>query len=350
MMTNSQETNSAAAAVDPAAQRKQQWAQAIVLVALYSVPAFLCIHLAIVGDLDIWSHMRTGLWILEHRAVPQTDPFSVYGAGRPWQEYSWAFDLLVYKLYVAMGLKGLVVYSAVMLTAATMALHRLARRMQTDFIFAVLLTFGAVFCLVNLWTPRPWWFTILFFVLEIDILMQARRSGRTRELFLLPVIFALWANVHIQFVIGLLVLALALGESILSHWIKEIEARITPLRMGLVLLGCIVGAMANPYGWTIYRTAWEVGSQPGIMNLVSEFKAMPFRSLQDYGVLALALAATAVLARAKRVQMFEALLLAFAIFLSFRSERDVWIVVTVAVSILAAAAPGTPQSRFQVTF
>jgi hypothetical protein len=334
---------------NPVERRKQQWAQVLVLVAMFSVPAMVCAHLAIVGDPDVWSHMRTGLWILEQHAVPQTDPFSMYGAGKPWAEYSWAFDVLVYKLYVWMGLKGLVGYTIAMLALATMAMHRLARRLQQDFIVAVLLTFGAMFCLVNLWTPRPWWFTILFFVLEIDILMHSRKTGKTGELFLLPVIFALWANVHIQFVIGLLVLALALGESVLAHWRKGIEARISPLRMGIVSLACIVGAMVNPYGWTIYLTAYQVGSQPGIMNKVSEFKAMPFRGFQDYGVLALALAATAILARARKVQVFEALLLAFAIFMSFRSERDVWIVVTVAVAIVAAGIESKPDSTFQLT-
>jgi hypothetical protein len=359
---NSQETNTvggieggsgasfdAAGIVDSAARRKQQWAQVVVLVAMFSVPAMVCVHLAIVGDPDVWSHMRTGLWILRQRAVPQTDPFSMYGAGKPWSEYSWFFDILIFKLNAWFGLKGLVGYTVTMLALVTMALHRLARRLQPDFIIAVLLTFGAIFCLVNLWTPRPWWFTILFFVLEIDILMHARKTGNTAGLFLLPVIFALWANVHIQFVIGLLVLALALGESVLAHRWKGIEARIDPLRLGLVALACVVGAMANPYGWTIYKVAYQVGSQPGIMNKVSEFMAMPFRGLQDYGVLALALAATAVLARARRFQLFETLLLTLAIFLSFRSERDVWIVVTVAVAIVSAGIQSTPESRFELT-
>jgi hypothetical protein len=352
LIMNSQATSTNVASpllTSPAERRKQQWAQVVVLVAMFSVPAVVCAHLAIVGDPDVWSHMQTGLWILQQHAVPQTDPFSMYGAGKPWAEYSWAFDVLVYKCWVWMGLKGLVVYTVAMLALATMAMHRLARRLQQDFIVAVLLTFGAMFCLVNLWTPRPWWFTILFFVLEIDILMQARKTGSTRELYWLPLIFALWANVHIQFVIGLLVLALAVGESVVARRWKWIEARIGAGRMGLVFVACVVAAMANPYGWTIYPTAYQVGSQPGIMNKVSEFKAMPFRGFQDYGVLALALAATAVLARARKVQVFETLLLAFAIYMSFRSERDVWIVVTVAVAIVAAGIESKPESTFQLT-
>ena len=57
----------------------------------------------------------------------------------------------------------------------------------------------------RLYTPRPWLFTILLFILELDILMRARRTGRLRGLLWLPAIFALWANVHIQFIDGRMV-------------------------------------------------------------------------------------------------------------------------------------------------
>ena len=76
----------------------------------------------------------------------------------------------------------------------------------------------AMFSMGHLFTPRPWLCTILFFVIELDILMHARRTGKLRALAWLPLIFALWANVHIQFVYGLLFLGLALVEAILACW------------------------------------------------------------------------------------------------------------------------------------
>jgi hypothetical protein len=36
-----------------------------------------------IGDPDLWWHLRTGEWIVENHAIPQTDPFSAYGAGKP---------------------------------------------------------------------------------------------------------------------------------------------------------------------------------------------------------------------------------------------------------------------------
>ena len=39
--------------------------------------------------------------------------------------------------------------------------------------------------LLALLNPRPWLFTILFFIIEIEILAEHRRSGRLKWLLLL---------------------------------------------------------------------------------------------------------------------------------------------------------------------
>ena len=91
--------------------RRIQWAQAVVLAALFSFPGILCLRAAHMVDPDIWWHLRTGEWILQHHAVPHTDPFSSIGAGKPWSAYSWLFELLVYQLFLRLGLVGLVRFS-----------------------------------------------------------------------------------------------------------------------------------------------------------------------------------------------------------------------------------------------
>ena len=58
----------------------------LMAIVLYAVPANAMMHP--VSDPDIWWHLRTGQWAVEHRAVPQTDPFSAYGQGQPWLAYS----------------------------------------------------------------------------------------------------------------------------------------------------------------------------------------------------------------------------------------------------------------------
>src|SRR5262249_9681178 len=65
----------------------------VVLVALVTSPAVLYITNFYMTDPDFGWHLRAGQWILSHHTVPFTDPFSSYGAGKPWYDYSWLFDI-----------------------------------------------------------------------------------------------------------------------------------------------------------------------------------------------------------------------------------------------------------------
>jgi hypothetical protein len=315
------------------------------LVLLFAAPALMCVHAASCNDPDVWWHLRTGQWILEHRAVPHADPFSRSGISRPWAAYSWLFEVGVLGLFQRLGLTGLVVYSAALVLAITAALYRMISRLQADFSVAVLLTFAACFTMMRLYTPRPWLFSILFFVLVLDIVWRVRLTGRGRELLWLPPIFALWANTHIQFIAGFVPLALALGESAFAGRWTGIQTRARPLWLGLALLGGLLGTLVNPYGAHIYRVVHDVATHPGGMDKISELQALPFRNITDYLVLLFAIGSAAVLARARRLPLFEWGLLAFGVYVSFRSQRDLWAMVAVGAAILAREIPSRERNR-----
>ncbi|HVT97248.1 MAG TPA: hypothetical protein VHE33_07045 [Acidobacteriaceae bacterium] len=325
----------------PAASRADQAARSVLIGLLCSLAAFICMHGAAgsVADPDAGWHLRTAEWILQHRALPHVDPFSRTTGGSPWQAYSWLFELILLKAYGWMHLRGLLVFTAAMMTLISAALYRMMSRLQSDFMSCAVLNLIVIFCLSGLMTPRPWLFTILFFVIELDILMHARREGTTRELWLLLPLFALWANIHIQFVDGLLVLGLAAIEPLVERWWKSNVRGVGARPLWLALGGSLLAVCVNPYGFAIYKIAWSLGSQSGVLNTVSEMGAMKFRSPQDFLLLFLALAAAGVLFRYRRLNPFETMLLAMAAVLSFRSSRDLWIIVIAASAILAAGLP-----------
>jgi hypothetical protein len=310
-------------------------AQVIALAVLLAAPALICVHTAIVADPDIWWHLRVGEWILQHHAVPHVDAFSGPNAGKPWEAYSWLYELLTIQVFSRFGLAGIVGYSAAMVLAIAVAFWHLIKRLQPDFSIIALLVFASLGCLQHLYSPRPWMFSILFFVLEVDILMVARRTGRVRELAWLPLIFALWSNIHIQFIDGLLVLALAVAEALAAGWGIGVRTRLRAPWLCAAMAGSIVAVMINPFGWHIYRVAYDLASQPGVLNKINELQAMPFRDITDFAVLFLALAAAAALAWHRRFQMFELGLLIFAAVVSFHSQRDTWVMATAAAAILA---------------
>jgi hypothetical protein len=227
-----------------------------------------------------------------------------------------------------------------MVMAITVALWHLIKRHQSDFSLVALMIFGTCYSMAHLFTPRPWLFTILFFALEIDILMQARKTGRTRELAWLPVIFALWSNIHIQFIDGLLVLGLAAAEAIATSRGVGMKTLLRAPAVCVALIASVLATLLNPFGWRIYKVAFDLASQAGVLDKISELKAIPFRDSTDYTVLFFALAAATALAWHRRVQLFEVGLLVFALVVSFRSQRDVWVIGIAAAAILATTVPG----------
>lgn len=317
--------------------RAEEIAQAVVRAVLFSAPVLFWAFRSKVSDPDLWWHLRSGEWIVQHHSVPYTDPFSSFAAGKPWAAYSWLFEIAVLQLFQRFGLTGIVFYTSGMVLATTIALNHLIKRLLPDFSIAVLLTFVAALSICRLDTPRSWHFSILFFILELDILMHARRTGRTRELLWLPFLFALWVNLHIQFIDGLLLLAFAAAESVAAIWWSAARSRLKLLPAILAFIACALATLCNPYGASIYRVAHDLAAQSGVMDRITELQAIPFRSLSDYCVLLLALAASAALARSASPRVFETVALGVAVFLSFRSQRDMWITSAIASAIIASS-------------
>ena len=314
---------------------------------LLAAPAIMCLHAAAAADPDIWWHLRTGELIMQRHMFPRTEVFSRDLAGKPYLAYSWLYEVLVYKLYQWFGNMGIVAYSTGMVLAITVAVNQLVRRAQADFTLGALLTYAACFSMGHLYTPRSWLFSVLFFVLELDVLLHVRRTGRTRALLLLPLIFALWANLHIESIYGLLVLGLACLESIVNSIRKRGDLAIPlPAAVG-ALFASSLATLANPYGWRVYGIVRDYASQGdghGGLTQVSEMQAIPFRDLPDFCLLALALAAVFALAWNRKVRIFEGGLLLFAIFIAFHEQRDEWLISSVAAAILAVSLPARKKA------
>ena len=330
----------------------------LILIALYAIPAVMVMRP--VTDPDIWWHLRTGQWIVEHGAVPTTDPFSSFGLGKPWVAYSWLFELLVYGLYRGLGLCGIILYRVVLTLAVALSVHRLVAKREPRFAVAIGLVGAALFAFLPLMNERSWLFTILFYTLTLDVVLDLRAGRSTRAAWLLPPLYALWANVHIQFVYGLFLLALACAAPVADRLFGRSRpggsAATAGTRgwWGLVALcgACIAATLLNPYHGRLYAVIVEYATQPAAYRLVSEHTALGFRAPCDWAVPALAGAAAFALGRRAGPSTFEVLLLVISAYVSFHSKRDIWFVVLAALALLATARRPLEAvvDRFAVTW
>jgi hypothetical protein len=251
----------------------------------------------------------------------------------------------------------LLVYVYALVLAITAALHSLIRKLEPRVANSVALIALALFAMAPLYSPRPWLFTILFFTIELNVLVGARRSHNYRVLLLLPPLFALWANLHIQFIYGLFVLGLAALEGPINGLLRlrtpvagEEDRSLPARRMVLISVACLLATLVNPYYFRIYGVVLDTIRQAGLYDLISELAAMNFRTIPSWIVLFLTLGAAFALGIRREVSSFWVLLLLAGSFLSFRSSRDVWFVTIVAIIIISetSPAPGV-MARYQMS-
>ena len=69
--------------------------------------AILAMAARVSVDTDTWWHLRAGQWIVEHRTILTSDPFSYTKAGASWQYPGWLFEVPMYLIYKTSGAGGL---------------------------------------------------------------------------------------------------------------------------------------------------------------------------------------------------------------------------------------------------
>jgi hypothetical protein len=305
-------------------------------IALYSFLPYLFISNSYIVDPDIWWHLRTGQWILSHHAVPVTDPFSIYGMDKPWIVYSWLFDVLNAALFGRVGLAAIAGYEIAVRLALGLALFHLVRGLFRGFWRGAAITLLGLGAMTSVIGPRPGMLTILLIIVEFDILLTAQKTGQTNRLWLLPPIFILWANFHIQFVYGLFVLSVFASEPVLNGVLGYTPRGETGpcKRLWQVLGASFAATLLNPYGIRIYSTVFGYMTQTGVYNIIAELRAMTFREPQDFLVLFLVLGAMMAIGWRRDPRPLWLVFIAVTSILAFRSIREVWFLVIVSICVI----------------
>ena len=324
-----------------AALSRNETVRFLALGILFSFPAFAFIRSFYMTDPDFGWHLRTGQWILSHHALPQTDPFSTYGVDKPWYDYSWLFDIFFAGLYKWLGLQGFALLEVAARVAIPACVYRMAQRIGRNFWISAIAAGAAAYSMWPIYAPRPGMFTIVFFALELEILFSALLNGNTRKLLLLPPLFWIWAGIHIQFIHGLIILALFAGEGILNGLIRyKPNMAALPAKTLWIFAACVLTTLVTPYGWHLYATVIQYAGQTRIYETISEMLPVNFRQPFHYVFLFLAFGAALALGASRQFRPLYLLLFAFAATLGLRSIKDVWLLSTVSVALIALSLRG----------
>ena len=134
---------------------------------------------------DLWGHLSFGRWIVEHRALPQSDPFRSFAEASCFSTYPWLSQVVGYVWYRALGAEGLVLAHALLmtLTAGGLVLAVLGRGVSAAWAAAAAAT-AYLLCLPIVGTMRPQVFGMVAFVATLWAITQLPR--RRHPLVWLP--------------------------------------------------------------------------------------------------------------------------------------------------------------------
>jgi len=251
-------------------------------------------------DSDMWWHLRAGeeTWI--NKEVYSEDTFSFTRDGDPWLNHSWLSQVIMYLLYYAGSYRALTIWVGIC-AAASISLvyfqmegHKIIRMMT-----GVLA--GIVASVV--WSPRPQIMSLVLFA-AVSYLVYLYKWKKINRLWLLPLMFILWSNLHGGYVLGIILIGAVIGGEIINkmqvdnnpEYLSWGEIRI----LGIWILVCLLAVLINPFGLGMWKIPFNTVGVESLQNLISEWASPDFHQFYQQPMLWMLFGVMAAIGLSKR--------------------------------------------------
>jgi hypothetical protein len=307
-------------------------------------------------DPDLWWHLEVGRWILANQAVPHAELYSANHISEHWVAYSWLYEVILYALYDVFGLFGHIIFAVVMVLLITRALYSLVLTLSNHVVLSVVLAASGIAAMSSMFYGRSMMFTVFFMLLELHILYRVISYKNYQLIFALPIIFLIWASVHIQFIYGLFVYGCFFLQMMFDYFRnsqenQKYEAQNMLYRMFGIGIACFIATLLTPYHIYIYLPLIQyINQYDTIYTLLQELQSPDFHDLNNIFMLFIAFAGVFAVAQGYlyRNKPFLVFLFFVALVIGFRSARDAWFIVIAATPIISLVySQPAAQEKYQ---
>jgi hypothetical protein len=283
------------------------------------------------STVDLTYHVRLGEQIL-HGTLPRLDGFTFSAAGGSWTDQQWLAQAALALAHRAGGWDTVVLLKAA-LTGVSFAFIVAACRASgaSPRATAGLTAASFLLCSGNL-GMRPQLFAVPLFAATLWI--SATRREHPRRQWAIPVLVAVWANIHGSFVLGPALVGF--------DWLEDLRERSPAARRTLqVGIVAMLATLVNPFGGGVWTYTVEIGTNPTITRFASEWEPTTIRSFSGAGFFASAAFVAWLLARRPEPPPWPALLrLLFFFVLALPAIRGlVWWGLAAPVTVAALLRP-----------
>lgn len=257
------------------------------LILLFFIFIILFTTFKISGDDDVFWHLATGRYIVETQQVPSTDIFGYITQGQEWMPFEWGWDVLTYSLYNIGGYTAISIFRTLIFLLIFFLLFIVLRKFNVSysliFLFFILLAFG----IIDRLTPRPHIISLFFFTLLLYIIITYKYFDRKnfKILFFVPLLFLVWANMHMGIIAGIFLFGIfVLSEILICYKPQTFSTKeIIPLskpelyRLILIFVATVIVMFINPNSYATYFYAYD-HTKMKLLETINEWRS-PFDAM-----------------------------------------------------------------------
>ena len=196
-------------------------------------------------DADIYWHLRTGQLIRETGQVPRTDIFTYTREGAPWIDLHWIFQVGVSRLFERGGVVALNLAKCAVTCVAVLILVT-ARRRDWPLWVMLVAWLPALLVLGGRMYVRPETLSLLYLSIFLAVLIRWDRHPAL--VAILPFVQVAWVNSHGLFVLGPIILVMALLDAAIRPGSLAPGPRRWWRIVGIGSLATFAACLVNPYG------------------------------------------------------------------------------------------------------
>lgn len=242
-------------------------------------------------DSDTWWHLRSGSVILATHTIPYTDMFSLTRLGQAWIDQSWLFQIVMSVVFQLAGNVGLALLTAALATVGMLFTFMACRGNVYLRAFVMILSAAtaAVF-----WSPRPQMASFVLSAVVLYLLYAYKRKVFDR-LWLIPVLMAVWVNLHSGFAIGFIFMGAFIVGEIFNY---QPWPHIRKLLFIVVL--SVAALLLNPYTVRMLLYPFQTAGLGVLEQFIQEWASPDFHMRETWPFLMLLFGTLAAVGFSKR--------------------------------------------------
>jgi hypothetical protein len=296
----------------------------------------------ILGDPDIWWHIRTGQWIWQSGSFPVVDPFSHSFAGKPWIAKEWLSQLMFFGASALAGWNGVLLLAMAAVAVGAGLLFMILSKDLSP-VPAAIACLASLLLASSTLVARPHLLTLGLMVMWTYQLFRASAEKRVPGYGWLLLMVA-WANLHAAFTMGFAIAFFAFLDFLERSRLSRPEML---WRWIVFLLLCPLVSLLNPYSWEALTPTLTAVTSNEAIPMIDEWQPFdpPANVPEAMGLLLLLFA---TLVSGFRLGLAKALLIVMLLYLSFNQMRYVYFLFPI-LAVLVAPEIARQFPRLSIT-